>query len=137
MKATTLEEASQITGYKVLGPGIILGGFSNNNIIDIIETENNGRITFQTMQRWIWDEDPSVFFTLTQNPEIDGIINGTPEQIGNWPGQKRLYPPAGEKPGKLELYWKTEDMAFVLYGIFGGPLDEDTMYEIALSIDGD
>jgi len=134
LKASSLEEASQITGYKVLAPDTLPGKFSRYNGIDIIKADDSGKITFKVMQRWVWEEDASVYLDLTQDPELDGIMGGTQEQIGDWPGQRRLYPATEKAAGKLELYWKTQDSAFVLFGFLTGPLDEETMYEVATSI---
>jgi len=137
LKASSLEEASQITGFTVLAPGTLPDKFNRSGEIDIIKTDDNGKITFKVMQRWVWEEDTSVYLDLTQDPELDGIINGTSDQIGKWPGQRRLYPPDDKAVGRLELYWKTTDSAFVLFGFLTGPLDEATMYTIAASIVAD
>ena len=137
LKVSSLEEASRITGFTILAPGTLPGDFSRYGDIDIIKTGDNGKITYKVMQRWVWKEDASIYLDLTQDPELDGIISGTPAQIGNRPGQRRLYPPDDKVAGRLELYWKTQDSAFVLFGFLTGPLDEETMYTIAASIVAD
>ena len=138
MVATSLEEPSQITGYRVVGPATLPEGFHRYGVIDIIKTETEkGSITYRVLQRWAWDEDQSVLLDLTQDPELDGIGEGEPIQMGKWPGQRALIRPIGREPAALNLYWKTQDMAFALGGNLAGPLDESTLTNIALSLSAD
>ena len=135
MVATSLEGASQITGYRVLGPATLPEGFHRYGVIDIIKTETeSGNITYRVLQRWAWDEDQSVLLTLTQDPELDGIGGGEPTQIGKWPAQRALTRPIGGEPGSLNLYWKIQDMAFAIGACLVGPLDEATVTKIAVSL---
>lgn len=129
---STLEEASQITGYRVLGPTNLPDGFSRYGDIDVIKSRAD--VSYSVVQRWAWDQDSSVLIGLPQDPELDGIIGGSPVQIGRRTGQRALHRAVAGKPARLELYWKDGDMAFVLWGVLAGPLDESTVYDIALSV---
>lgn len=137
----TLDEASQIAGYKLAFPALVPEGFERAENIFISQlgipgvTDNpdpprNAEIT------WTWEEDESVKFSLTQSSRKFSVGNAEPAEVCGVDGQ-RHYMEADEEhdmPARLVFGWSDGEMYYSLFGMLKGPLDEETLMNIACSV---
>jgi hypothetical protein len=131
----SLEEASGVIGYNIQTPTYIPDGFlhTDNYVLTKIRIEDG--FTYSVLQIWVWSEDSSVTYSFLQDPSLDGIGGGTDSEINGLPGLEKYTEGDNtrDKP-KLSLYWKTSSMAYLVTGILNGPLNEDTLRNIAASV---
>ena len=133
MNIDTAEEASQIVGYRVVTPGFIPEGFKHSGNFAVLMFPSGD---YNVMQTWIFSDDPSVRLTFIQDPGLDGIGRGEPAEVAGVPG-KRALAPAGlyDRPyALLDLYWRDGAMAYAITGQLMGPIDEEVLGKVALSV---
>jgi hypothetical protein len=129
----SLGEASGVTGYNVQTPAYIPEGLLHTDKYVLTKIKIEDGFTYSVLQIWVWPYDSSVTLSFLQDPSLDGLGlgGGTYSEINGLPGLEKYT--AGDKP-KLSLYWKTSSMAYLVTGILDGPLNEDTLRNIAASV---
>lgn len=127
--------ASELAGYPVAVPQFIPAGFSRTDDNILVSRKLSETLPADVTQNWFFESDPSIGFTLVQDPELDGIGRSEPTDIYGQPAQRRLYPADTSRPfSSLALYWKDEQSAYSLWAVIDGPLTEEIVYKIAASV---
>jgi hypothetical protein len=143
-RATTLEEASEVAGFKVVSPDFIPEDFcrSLNIVVEdrciaLSEFFEDCELPIWVTQYWSWLENEALepsehaILVLTQSP--GNIATGdTATEVGD-------YPATVEREGSeiVVLYWEIDGMYFMLAGTLNGSLSEEMVYEVAASIELD
>lgn len=122
LNIATLEEASQIAGYEVSTPAFIPEDFRRNRNIMIsqhgvgLPEDMATNFPKEVQQMWMWKEDSSVWFILTQSPKKFGV---------------------GSSGDKFSLSWDNGNMYYGLSGTLAGPLTKEVLNSIASSVGTD
>jgi len=126
----TVDEASQIVGYRVVTPAYLPPGIKSHKVY--VMERGPADMPKHVQQIWTF-EDASL--DLTQDPVLAGIGGGEEFEICGVTGQRQLLEARGAMPYRsLVLYWRDGEMAYVLTGTLNGPLDEATIMKVAESI---
>ncbi len=137
----SIEEASEIAGYKVAFPAFIPEGFKRGKNIMIAQMGVPGLTDPANFSRnvdiiWTWIEDDSVMFVLTQSAKKFSVGNAEPAEICGVTGGKGLLEadPDNDMPARLVFGWNDGDLYYSLFGMLAGPLNEEILLRIACSV---
>jgi hypothetical protein len=122
LNVSTLEEAAEIAGFPLATPAFIPEGFRRNSQIMISqlgaglpEGMGGSRPKYIDIM-WMWEEDSSVWFMLTQ-------------------GEKEFQ--VSPSTDRFSLGWNDGNLYYGLSGTLAGPLNEDVLNQIAGSVGTD
>jgi len=150
--AASVEEASEVAGFDVVTPGFIPEDFCrglsihvNDPCAGLPESIDCG-LSIHVTQFWGWLEDESLEFSqralliLVQTPSrfSTGAI---PTEVGDYPATRDYQMAQDDHPAMLSLGWEIDGMYFALSGTITGtitgPITEETIYEVACSVEVD
>jgi len=122
--ADTLEEASQVAGFKIAAPAYIPDGFIRSSKFMVVSMgarlpegmrPNPPRINVD--QTWTWGSDRLSLFQLTQANHQFELGNETEVAvIAGHTGQKQELPAEGDLPAKLTFNWSDGTFRYTVFG---------------------
>ena len=122
LNVSTLEEAAEIAGFPVAIPAYLPEGFRRNSQIMISQLgaglpEGMGGSRPKYIEiMWMWEEDSSIWFMLTQ-------------------GEKEFQ--VSPSTDRYSLGWNDGNRYYGLSGTLAGPLNEEVLNQIAGSVGTD
>ena len=135
LHVSTVEEASRIAGYPVATPTFLPEDFHRSDIAVLQPLFGNWPRHVE--QHWAWQQDSSIRLVLIQDPKLEEIASGHPAEVCGVPGQRALLeadPNHGRPHPLLAIFWRDDDMAYVVNGTLVEPLTEEILHKIACSV---
>lgn len=133
--ADTVEQAEEITGYKVCSPAYLPPGFVPASKFMISEIGLPPDPVSKTVTRvWKWKDDSSVYLMLTEAHRSFGISGGEPTEVNGVPGERAVEDSHPGVPPDLTLAWERDGLYLALTGNLKGPLTEDEINKVADSV---
>jgi hypothetical protein len=136
----TVTDASRIAGFPVAEPDYIPEGFSGGSFsvsqlgAGLPEDMKPKFVQINVQRIWSWEGNHKVMFVLIQSQHKSGIGGGEPAEICGHPGERRFDEAHDDMPDRLAFGWEDDGNYFQLFGMLAGPLDEETLMQIACSV---
>ena len=137
----TVADASRIAGFPVVEPAYIPEGFSGGSFSVLHHGANppedmKTKFIWINVERiWAWEGEERIIFVLTQSQHKSNIIGSEPAEICGRQGQRWFDAAHDDMPARLAFGWEDDGNYFSLFGMLAGPLDEETLMQIACSVE--
>jgi len=141
VNVATVADASRIAGFVVVEPAYIPEGFSGGSFsvcqhgATLPEDMKPKVIWIEVQSFYVWQGEVRIIFMQTQGQHMSGIIGGEPAEICGHPGERWFDAAHDDMPPRLAFGWEDNGYYFSLFGMLAGPLDEETLMQIACSVE--
>jgi hypothetical protein len=136
----TVANASRIAGFPVAEPAYIPEGFSGGSFsvyqhgANLPENMKPKFIWIEAQSFYAWQGEERIMFILAQSQHKSTISGGEPAEICGHPGERWFDAAHDDMPPRLAFGWEDNGYYFALMSILDGPLDEETLMQIACSV---
>ncbi len=132
---SNLQDAEDKTGYPIASPATMPTSFEKSESIVISKTTSKYSDNATVQQSWRVSDDSLAMIMLRQSPRLKGLLDSEPTTINGISGQRTLRSPGVDRPRPLlSLYWRENEVGYVLMGTLGGEITEEVMLSIAASV---
>jgi len=137
----TIADASRIAGFAVVEPAYIPEGFSGGSFSvyqhgALLPEEMKPKFPdIEVQSFYSWQGEERIIFVLVQSQHKFSLGGGRPAEICGRPGERWFEGGHDDMPGRLAFGWEDDGNYFQLFGMLAGPLDEETLGQIACSVE--
>jgi len=136
----TVADASRIAGFTVAEPDYIPEGFSGGSFgvyqhgANLPEDISPKFVRIEVQSFYVLQGEERIMFILAQSQHKSTISGGEPAEICGHPGERWFDAAHDDMPPRLAFGWEDNGYYFALMSILDGPLDEETLMQIACSV---
>jgi hypothetical protein len=140
-KASSVEDASRIAGYRVVTPNLALAGFEASEVnseIWVVQLHTYSRGPESRSVEQDWTLKDGTWFTLVQLPRpgesIQSVQGGELVNIGSLIGKRIYFEAEYGVPPRVVFYWYDNDMRYSLGGTLTESLSEEMLIKLVQSV---